>query len=45
MAFVVGLAGDVADAGPVEEVAAEAALEGRAGSGGDAESSEVEGAC
>ena len=44
MAVVVGKAGDVADAGPIEEVAAEAALEWRAGGGGDAEGGEVEGA-
>lgn len=44
MAVVVGEAGDVADAGPVEEVAAEAALEWRAGGGGDAKGGEVEGA-
>jgi hypothetical protein len=42
VAVVVGEAGDVADAGPVEEVAAEAALERRAGGGGDAEGGEVE---
>jgi hypothetical protein len=44
VAVVVGEAGDVADAGPVEEVAAEAALERRAGGGGHAEGGEVEGA-
>lgn len=44
MAVVVGEARDVADAGPVEEVAAEAALERRAGGGGHAEGGEVEGA-
>jgi len=43
-ALVVGEAGDVADARPVEEVAPEAALEGRACGGGYAQRGEVEGA-
>lgn len=43
-ALVVWEASDVADAGPIEEVPPEAALEGRAGGGGNAERGEVEGA-